>query len=84
MEISSVAGGGGAERGSEHWSVNKGPKWLVNQNVHILRFFPFNFLHKSESKAGRIAGESTRSGKKRVRAQRKQGWGMGFLLNSAL
>ena len=38
-------------------------------------FFPFNFLHKSESKAGRIAGESTRSGKKRVRAQRKPGWG---------
>ena len=32
LEISSVARGGGVERGSEHWSVNKGPKWVVNQN----------------------------------------------------
>ena len=63
--------------GFEYWSVKNGPRYIVNQTrIYILRFFPFHFLHKSESKAGTIPGGQ---GKKRVRAIERS---TGFLLIS--
>ena len=52
--------------GVEYWSVKNGPRYIVNQTrIYILRFFPFHYLHESESKAGTIPGGQ---GKNRVRA----------------